>query len=190
MLYLDYMVDVETTGLTFGSAAVLQIAAGRFSLHHREVDPGPIFCRSLMMPTNRVWEQGTALFWESRKELFDRITREAVPPYQAIAEFINWVNTDGGIPDARRFFCNNNAFDWHHLHSYLTEYKLESPFRYFSVRDIRSFGEGQMFPQRTLPKRDPSFAHGFEVHDARADVIIQIQWLFEMVKGVKIPCED
>lgn len=175
--FLDIMVDCETTGTDPDNNAMVQLAAVKFDLATRSVQPFPeMFDRCLRMPQNRYFEEGCRKnFWGKRPQIWNTIQSRAEEPAVVMKDFVNWVGFSN--PKPVRFWAKPTTFDWGFMASYLRQYDLDNPFHYRWAVDMNSFIRG-------LAKDPTVESHyvaslGGDAHNAIYDVLNQINQVFE-----------
>lgn len=173
MKYNCVMIDLETTGVDPSHNAMIQLAAVRFNLDSRDIDP-VMFDQCLFMPKNRFWHEDTREWWSKQDQsIIEKIWQNMRDPRQVLSEFVHWVqrDLDGTTP---MLFAKPISFEWPFLQSYLAEYGVASPFHYSDCKDLRSITWALGFQNL-----DRELEFSGRAHDAIHDVLFQIQVLFE-----------
>lgn len=171
----DFMVDIETTGTDPSHAAMIQLAAVRFSRETGEVDPD-MFVVSLGIPPNRFWQEDTRRWWSKMPQVLSEIQKAAIPPAEAMKSLTAWVSSKQ-LSGAPRFWAKPISFDWPFVESYFQTFGVLSPFHFRSCVDVRTYlqtklGMWDMEDLNHWEKRTPF--QGI-VHDARFDALHQIR---------------
>mgnify|MGYP001809646270 CR=1 FL=1 len=166
------MVDLETTGLDPSNNAIIQIAAIRFDYQRREI--GPIFCRSLMIPYGRYWDEGTREWWAGMPNIYSRIMGTAGPAGMVFKDFQTWCINTAPFSDDQRLWAKPSHFEFPFLQSYARQFDAELPFHFRNVVDLNSFVRGMANdPGRKPLDKDIPFQG--EQHNAIDDAGHQIK---------------
>lgn len=170
------MVDVETTGIQPDRTAIIQIAAVKFNLKEKTVDPN-FFNRSLQIPPTRFWDQGTANWWGQQKAgLLQEIMATAEPHEQVMKDF--QLFGQGNL----KFWAKPTHFDYSFVSSYFRDCGLANPFHFRIARDLNTFIEALFYG---MPNAEELIHKAHEVpfegdaHNALADTLHQLTVLFE-----------
>lgn len=175
MSFPDVMVDIETTGLDFDKTAILQIAAVRFNVREQTVDH-TFFDRSLMIPSNRFWNEDTRNWWlRDKREILHTIMQRAEEPRKVLEDLQAFAGREAV------FWSKPSHFDHSFLSSYYRQYDLSNPFAFYTAQDLRSFVSGLYFPK---PSVDWTKALPFDgpVHNALYDTLHQVRAVFAAIK--------
>lgn len=166
----DFMVDVETTGLSPDRNAIIQLAAVRFDLETGEVDED-MFDRCLKIPPWRSWDESTRKWWsEQNRTTFNTIMDRAENHAKVLEDFYRWVQSKD-VKDAR-FWAKPTHFDYAFVQSALKDVELPMPFHYRYANDMNSFIRGLYFPE-AVPEL-PAMDGGAAAHYATWDCLEQI----------------
>lgn len=170
----DIMVDVETTGLDPGHAAMIQLSAVRFNLKERTVDAGSMFDRCLAVPPGRFWDEGTREWWGQQKpHILNDIMFRAEDPRTVMQAFSDWIGRD--VPDIR-FWAKPTTFDYAFVQSYFNQFGVLNPFNFRFATDVNSFIRGMAFDSSVATYK---IDFQGDAHNALFDVLHQIQMVFE-----------
>lgn len=165
------MVDIETTGTSPDRSAIIQLAAVRFEPGTRYISHD-FFCRSLLIPPTRFWQEDTRSWWaQQRRDVLEGIYAQMEDPREVMVKFAEWVSHSSG--DAS-FISKPLSFDYPFVASYSIEFGHgHMPFRHYLGRDLRSMIEGLVpdFDEKAVP------FEGAE-HNALFDCLHQIKLLF------------
>ncbi len=177
----DFMVDVETTGLSPDRSAIIQLAAVRFDLQTGEVDPDT-FEGCLSIPPWRAWDEGTRDWWRQQKRsTFEGIMDRAQPHNETLERFYRWVQ--GKNVRNAVFWAKPTHFDYAFVQSALKDIGLPMPFHYRDATDMNSFIRGLYYPGEvpTIPDMEGDG----DAHNALWDCFDQIHrvtWAYENSK--------
>lgn len=170
-----FSVDVETTGPTPGTSALLSIGAEAFT---REPDgwqhKGDFYVR--IRHAQLRWNQLTLEWWEqqntiARDEAYADETLDRVSPFNAADALNEWVGDVGS--DENVFIANPTGFDWQFVNDIMWDYVGANPFGYapLCIRSMvyglgdRPWGEDRSdWGQFHVPAEIPHHA----LYDARA----------------------
>lgn len=163
------MVDLETTGTGPEFSAIIQIAAVRFNLETREVDPC-FFNRCLLIPPRRFWDEGTREWWCQKPELLRSIYNRMEEPELVVKDFYDWL---GGPYESLTCWGKPITFEFPFISSYFSQFGYQNPLPYYKARDLRSFvaGIGNNFNEK-----DVEFIG--TPHDALDDTLHQLRILY------------
>lgn len=178
ILMRDFMVDVETSGLSPDRTAIIQLAAVRFDIETGEVDPD-FFDRCPMIPPWRFWDEGTRDWWRQQKrETFENIMQRAEPFADVMEAFYRWVQ-DKNV-DNPRFWGKPTHFDYAFVQSSLNDVGLPMPFHYRHANDMNSFIRGLYFPNDvpSIPDLPGSANAHYATWDC-FDQIHRVTWAYE-----------
>lgn len=175
-MFLDVMVDCETTGTNSHKHGMLQLSAVKFDIETRSVQPYPeMFDRCLQLPASRTWDAGTAQWWQKKRRVYDEITARAEDPAIVIRDFAQWVGYQN--PKPVRFWAKPTTFDWSFVASYFEEFGLPNPFHYRWATDMNTFIRGLAKDHTLESHYVPSL--GGDAHNALYDNLNQINQVFE-----------
>jgi DNA polymerase III alpha subunit (gram-positive type) len=173
------MIDLETSGLQPDHAHILQIAAVRFNLHERTVDPN-VFDMCLFPSPNRFWEQDTADWWSQQKpEILTSIYARMKDPKTVLIAFRNWVLEGGSDPI---LWAKPLSFEWPFIQSYFREYEVTNPFFFRNANDMNSWIRARHFPDLPPPYEKEIEFEG-DAHNAIYDCFHQIKALFACMEA-------
>lgn len=169
--YTDVMVDIETTHTRPDLGAIIQIAAVKFSLWEQTIDTN-FFVRSLDIPADRHWSEGTRDWWLDQKPgILQDIYSKMEPPEKVMNEFADWCYPVGSL----RFWSKPLSFDFAFVESYFHKYRILTPFDFRSAMDLRSFVRGLYFPG---PVKNIDIPFTGDAHNAIWDSLHQLKYLF------------
>lgn len=178
--WTDVMVDIETTHTLPDRGAILQIAAVKFNLKQRTINP-EYFCASLTMPPHRAWDQSTQTWWLNQKRsVLTNILAQARPYRDVINEFAEWSYQNPGF----RFWSKPTHFDFSFLASYFYDENLPNPFHFRVARDLNSYLEALFYPNE-IPAEVTELKTEGDAHNALNDVWHQLNLLF---KATELKC--
>jgi DNA polymerase III epsilon subunit-like protein len=169
------MIDIETTGTDPAHAAIIQIAAVKFSLETKEIDTASMFCRSLWIPPGRFWDENTRDWWgRQNQDILNGIYDRMEDPRVVMNEFFDWGNGLNLVMPAR-MWAKPISFEYPFLSSYFKQFDLHMPFHFRYAKDVNTF----LFAKG----HDPSvFWRGVppagDAHHALFDVLTQIHGVF------------
>ena len=178
--YPDIMVDLETTGVDSSKSAIIQIAAVRFNLKERKVDP-EVFDACLWVPDSRHWDNSTLQWWQKHAEVLERILSRMEEPREVLGRFQKWVCDKKGNNEAT-LWAKPSHFEYPFIESYFKEFKMLNPFHYRLCNDLNSFARGKYFPQ-SPPDFEKEIEFEGPSHDAIYDVFHQLKVLFAVADG-------
>lgn len=174
----DIMVDIETTGTDPHHTGMIQLAAIQFNYETQEI--GPVFNRCLDLPMNRYWSESTRQWWyETNPALLAKITQKGEDPIKVMNDYFDYARN----PDRPLRFWSRGSFDFNFIESYLNQYQLPMPHRFYEQRDLRSYMSGLYRQQGQEPDLSWITAPG-EAHDALHDCVVQLKRLFSAANGV------
>lgn len=173
---LHVMVDIETTGTDPSHAAMIQLAAVKFTLEPVAIIQ-PFFDASLSMPANRYWSEDTRSWWAKRPKVYQEITSKQRPPREVMLEFNQWVNQDLQGRELH-FWAKPTSFEWPFLESYFRDTEVLNPFSFAKAVDVRSFMRARLgrFDIRAWEAARPMEG---TAHNAISDVLHQIRLVLE-----------
>lgn len=174
--YYDYMVDIETTGVSPDENAIIQIAAVRFDLKTMTIDTKSMFDRCLFMPQKRFWDEETRSWWLGKnRSVFETIGPRMEDPKLVLNAFIDWVVSDSDTEQPRRFWAKPTSFDFPFMQSYYKQFDLPFPFHFRYSMDVNTYIRGMandpLAELNYRPMTGPA-------HNALFDVLHQIGNLF------------
>ena len=140
MAFLDFMLDIETTGTDPAHTAILQIGAVAFNIESKEVSHA-FFNQSMWIPPSRRWDEDTRVWWGKHQAVLQNIRAKARDPSQVMQEFQDWVlsfRTEGQT-EGFRLWAKPISFDAPFIDSYFKEFGVQNPFHYTDVVDMRTF---------------------------------------------------
>ena len=175
----DIMVDIETTGLEPEHSAIIQLAAVRFDLKTQAVDSTKMFCKSLLIPPNRFWNEGTRQWWGQQKvQVFSQIMATMEDPKTVMRAFADWCGYSN--PFDLKFWAKPISFDYTFVDSYFKTFEVANPFHFRNAVDMNSFLRG-MVRDTTIPQTTAIMSG--DAHHALHDVIHQIDVVFHAMNG-------
>ena len=170
--FTDCMVDVETTGLQGGKAALIQIGAVPFNFDTKEIDVKNMYCASLSIPRNRYWTDDTMKFWMGdNPEVYMKIMESARPRGVVIPEFYQWALERGNVR-----WWSKGFMDWEFIDSYMMDADLPMPFNFRQAKCMRSFIAGL---NGEAEYQDPVVDKVGDHHNALHDCLTQLKQLFK-----------
>lgn len=176
--FLDIMVDVETTGTNPEMNGMIQLAAVKFDLESRSVQPFPeMFDRALKLPANRFFDEGTRQWWNKKSKVYQQIVARAEDPATVMRAFADWVGYQN--PKPVRFWAKPTTFDWAFVASYFRQYDIQQPFHYRWAMDMNSFIRG--LAKDPTVESNYTASLGGDAHNAIYDVLNQINQVFDAV---------
>jgi DNA polymerase III epsilon subunit-like protein len=142
--YIDYAVDLETTGTQPEHAGILQLAAVRFDYDTGEIDPGPnpMFNSAVQPLPGRLWDFGTINWWREEKGRLahlGELMRTGRPANIVFPEFIDWI---GHPSKPIRMWAKPSHFEQPFIESACKQMGITNPFHYRHCMDINSFIQG------------------------------------------------
>jgi hypothetical protein len=171
------MVDLETTGTSPETTAIIQIAAVRFDMESGEISP-VMFDRCLMMPHGRFFDESTREWWlKDKSHILRSIFERSEKPEVVMQAFVEWARA--GIDpanDSLRLWAKPSHFEYPFIESYCRQFALPNPFYYRDVNDMNSFLRGRYFPHDPPPFERLIPFEG-DAHSALFDVVHQIKVL-------------
>lgn len=170
--YPDICVDLETTGVRPETTNIIQIAAVRFNLETRQVDPN-YFDRCLLPIPSRFWAEDTRKWWSTMPDTLDGIWSRMKPAIPVIEEFVQWVG-----PNRPTLWAKPSHFEFPFLASYFNDLGVLNPFHFREVNDQNSWIRGRFHPVAPPPiEREIEFVG--TPHNALHDVFHQIKTVFK-----------
>lgn len=171
MTYNHIMVDMETTGTSPESTAMIQLAGVRFNLETQDVDP-VFFDECLSIPGNRRWDQDTLEWWGTMPELLSSILGRARDPKTVLEEFHQWAGRDLDVQPI--LWAKPTHFEFPFIESYNKQFGLPSLFHYRFAENLLTHCRAKGFPEL-----DAELEFEGEAHNAIHDVLHQVKVLFE-----------
>jgi DNA polymerase III alpha subunit (gram-positive type) len=172
----DVMCDIETTGTSPDENAILQIAAVKFNIRTRDVDPN-FFNMNLTMPPKRFWDESTRHWWmQQDPAVWDAITTNPQEPSVVLQAFADWAGYHH--PEPLRFWAKPTSFDFTFVQSYFKQFGVAFPFHYRNAVDLNSFIRGRTLRMdlKEIPEIDLPFEG--DAHNGIYDCIHQIKIAF------------
>ena len=176
------MVDIETTGLSPDESAIIQIAAARFKLAEKTIDP-EVFDRCLSIPAKRFWDEGTRVWWgQQKREVLQDIYRRMEEPSGVTQAFSDWARAkqEG---HSLRFWAKPISFDYAFVSSYFRQFDVYNPFDFREATDLRSYvkglGRSSDYPELVVEFKG-------DAHNALVDTLNQINYLFVAQDNVNV----
>lgn len=169
--YPDVMLDLETTGTRPETTNIIQIAAVRFNLQTREVDPD-FFDRCLLPIPARFWAEDTRKWWSTMPDTLNGIWARMEPAQRVLEDFQGW--TKG---EQLTVWAKPSHFEFPFLSSYFNDLGVLMPFDFRNVNDQNSWIRGRFFPA-IPPKFERDLPFVGTPHNALHDVLHQIKVVF------------
>jgi exodeoxyribonuclease VIII len=149
---MDYMLDIETLGVTPNST-IIQIGAVRFSLENPDVKPeefcinvSPKSCKEFGLIT----DAKTIDFWKNQPaEVIRSVMSNPVNLEYALAQLNNFI---GGYNKDNEIWTNGTVFDISMLEWSYRVTGIECPWRYFQIRDVRTIMSVARFDWKNFPR--------------------------------------
>lgn len=180
-LYPDVMVDIETTGTQPDQTAIIQLAAVRFNLETKEVDP-KVFDMAMRMPPTRYWDESTREWWSKMPTVLDGIWSRMQDPKAVMQAFSDWVVRAN--PTEHRLWAKPISFEWPFLQGYFREFEVMNPFHFRTSNDLNTFIRARHFPEAP-PNYEKTLPFQGDEHNALHDVLHQIKVLFAAYEATK-----
>lgn len=169
--YPDVMIDLETTGTRPETTHIIQIAAVRFNLKTRDVDPN-FFDRCLLPVPTRFWSEDTRKWWSTMPDTLNGIWGRMEPAQRVLEDFREWVGHD--VPT---LWAKPSHFEFPFLSSYFNDLGVPMPFHFRNVNDQNSWIRGRFHPE-TAPNIEKELPFVGVPHNALHDVLHQIKVVF------------
>jgi len=172
------MIDIETLGLS-NNAVIAQIAALEFSPENSYIpNTNPFQCNIDIDQNGRAIEVNTLKWWleqsvTTRNAVFS--TASQFPLVVALNSLALWISTIGEKTNLK-FWCRGVNFDFILLNDAYAQYNLDTPWKYTSLADVRTFDS--LVPPEILQ----SIPRVGEHHNALDDCKFQISYVQAAIK--------
>ena len=137
----DLMIDLETLGVN-NSCPVISIGAVFFDSNS---GLGKSFYKVLnveeqISSRKRLVDGSTIKWWMGQKDAAQKVFKEgSVSTAQGLQEFVNFIKEHAG--DDAKPWGNGSTFDISILESILEDYGVEIPWKFYNIRDLRTYKE-------------------------------------------------
>ncbi len=175
---MDFMVDIETTGLNSASNGITELAAVPFNftalMRGQLITRTPFVISNLRRFKSRVWDVDT-LEWR-KKHGHD--LSETVDMPEALAALADYVAANSSAKPV--FWAKPSHFDYPFVASHYAEAGLTCPWHRRDIRDVATF----------CTTVNPSFdmysldASPFNTHTGLGDCMLQLRTMLACVKSV------
>lgn len=169
------MIDIETLG-TAVDTVVLSIGAVFFDTITKEL--GPKFIMNLKIEDQletRSITADTLRFWVNQSNAAKKVfNEEALPTAVALNAFSKWVVANAPEDGNVEPWGNGATFDISIMEHLLTEFKVAVPWKFYNVRDLRTF-------KKYVAGNAKVEKLGIE-HNALDDAMSQAKYVMEYVK--------
>lgn len=185
MLFNDFMIDIETTGLEPNRNAIIQISAVPFDFKTRQIS-NVYFDKCLAIPNWRSCDDSTMTWWRGKNlQVFNTIISRMESPSVVMREFADFIRSHAKDADKHRRFWFKRPFDWQFVEGYFNDFEVGSPFHYHNAIEMSAYLKGVA---RDVYLENIAVASEGPAHDAYYDARLQIKKLFATIDyyGAKI----
>ena len=175
----DIMVDIETLGTSM-DCPVISIGAAYFNLEKKQI--GDTFyaifdVADQIDSRTRFADASTIKFWMYQENAAKSVFKEgAHSTKEVLQKFREWIMTHAGSKAKATKKCqvwgNGAGFDINIIESLFKDYKVDCPWLYYNVMDLRTF-------KRFVGKGKKIEKLGTN-HNALDDVVSQINYMFSV----------
>ncbi len=176
-MHMDFMVDIETTGLDPYRNHIIQIAAVPFNLHDKTIGQS-VFDQCLEPKMYaRAWDEGTRDWWTGDKwDLYQSFVPRMRDPKDVMQDFQTWVLEQSISGTKIRVWGKPQMFDVPFIESYFRQTEIKNPFHYRYARDLNTYIMAKGHEDVDAFWKDiPSVG---DAHNALHDCFYQIRGLF------------
>jgi hypothetical protein len=168
----DIMIDLETLD-TEPTSVIISVGACLFDIEKKTI-PSTFYMAAEIqeqMNQGRTMSADTIKFWMNQNAAAQHVFNEkAKPMAEVLKTFVFWLNSVGNKKD-RKVWGNGSTFDISIMENLFTMYKIEKPWSYNAVMDLRTFkrfvGKGEQIPKPLIP------------HNALEDAKTQAQYVID-----------
>lgn len=184
-MFLDVMVDTETTGTNFEKNGLLQIAAVKFNYDTGEVSDD-FFNRCLRLHPGREWDFNTRQWWQKQGDVLRTIEERAEDPALVMHDFYHWLLKDWpkgrtGRNEGLQFWAKPAHFDHCFITNYLNMFGYDMPCSFRYARDMNTW-IAALSGEVGHPTIEDTIEFDGPAHDALFDTIKQVKVLLEAKK--------
>lgn len=186
----NLMVDVETLGTLPNRNPILQLSAVFFDLDNLTIGEGISYGFDYRTQTERVIDENTMQWWKNEtspevraelaKQMFDGVHTK-----DKLYQFNVWIRENMNSDQQLLFWAKPAAFDFSFVEGIYRDNQVMSPFVHWNVVDMGSYCTGRLNGDRQKYKELMASRNPHTAHNAAADCLWQLEWLFNVEKHLR-----